>query len=138
MGFDKHGSTARKAADEVLAASGLTEQEFLELREALRERRAAIYSASRARLQSFQAEVELGDEMDLASRSHDEGLVLRIADKQQKLLVEIEEALVRCERGDYGVCEGSGEPIGLGRLRLRPWTRYSAPYKEQLEREQKL
>jgi DnaK suppressor protein len=138
MGFDKRGSTASTVADGVDAASGLTQQEFAELREALRDKRAAIYAASQVRLSAFQAGAEPGDEMDVAARSHEEGLVLRIADKEQKLLVEIEEALTRFERGEYGVCEGSGEPIGVGRLRLRPWTRYSATYKEQLEREEKV
>jgi hypothetical protein len=53
MGFDKHGSTASRAADDVDAASGLNQQEFAELRDALREKRAAIFAASQARLSSF-------------------------------------------------------------------------------------
>jgi DnaK suppressor protein len=137
MGFDKHGSTAKKTAEVAASASGLTEYELAELREALRDKRAAIYAASRARLASFHGEVEPEDEMDFAARSHEQGLAVRIVDKEQKLLVEIDEALARAERGEYGLCEGSGEPIGIGRLRLRPWARYSAAYKEQLERAQK-
>jgi DnaK suppressor protein len=138
MGFDKQGSSAKKLAEAAASASGLTEQELAELREALRERRASIYAASRARLRSLHGESEPGDEMDFAARSHEQGLAVRIADKEQKLLVEIDEALARAERGEYGLCEGSGEPIGVGRLRLCPWARYSAAYKEQREREPKL
>ena len=41
------------------------------------------------------------------------------------------------EEGEYGVCEGMGEPISYKRLELRPWTRYSVEYKEQVERERK-
>ena len=33
------------------------------------------------------------------------------------------------------MCEGTDTPIGFKRLELRPWTRYSVAYKEQLERE---
>ena len=36
--------------------------------------------------------------------------------------------------GTYGLCEGTGEPIGYSRLKLRPWARYSVEYQEELER----
>jgi DnaK suppressor protein len=78
-----------------------------------------------------------GDEADQATRNLDQSIVLRIADKDQRLLGEIEDALAKFEDGTYGVCEGTGDPIGYGRLALRPWTRYSAAYKELLEREQR-
>ncbi len=62
---------------------------------------------------------------------------MRFADKERKLLVQITSALEKLEEGDYGVCEGTGEPIAIKRLELRPWTRYSVEYKEQVERERK-
>ncbi|MBX3211155.1 MAG: TraR/DksA C4-type zinc finger protein [Labilithrix sp.] len=61
--------------------------------------------------------------------------MLRLADKERKLLVEIDRALAKFESDTYGICEGTGEPIGLRRLEARPWTRFSIAYKEQLERE---
>lgn len=77
----------------------------------------------------------LPDEMDIASRQTDQAYLLRLADKEKKLLREIDRALAKFERGNYGICEGTGEPIGLKRLELRPWTRHSLEYKELLERE---
>ena len=77
----------------------------------------------------------LPDEMDIASRQTDQAYLLRLADKEKKLLREIDRALAKFERGTYGICEGTGEPIGLKRLELRPWTRHSLEYKELLERE---
>ena len=44
-------------------------------------------------------------------------------------------SLEKMHTGEYGVCEGTDEPIGFKRLELRPWTRYSVGYKEMLERE---
>jgi DnaK suppressor protein len=61
--------------------------------------------------------------------------LIRFAGKERKLLIEIEHALEKMNTGEYGVCEGTGDPIGYKRLELRPWTRYSVAYKEQLERE---
>jgi DnaK suppressor protein len=37
---------------------------------------------------------------------------------------EIHDALLRIERGDYGVCEECGEPIAPERLDVVPWTRF--------------
>jgi DnaK suppressor protein len=75
------------------------------------------------------------DETDMAQRSTEQAYLIRFADKERKLLREIERALDKMRAGEYGVCEGTEEPIGFKRLELRPWTRYSVAYKEQIERE---
>ena len=77
----------------------------------------------------------LADEIDIAQRSTDQAWLFRFADKERKLLIEIEAALEKMRGGEYGRCEGTDEPIGFKRLELRPWTRYSVGYKELLERE---
>ncbi|MCA9607094.1 MAG: TraR/DksA family transcriptional regulator, partial [Myxococcales bacterium] len=75
------------------------------------------------------------DETDMAQRHTEQAYLIRFADKERKLLNEIEAALEKLRLGEYGVCEGTEEPIGFKRLELRPWTRYSVAYKEQIERE---
>ncbi len=79
----------------------------------------------------------LTDEVDVAQRHTEQAYLIRFADKERKLLREIEHALEKFAEGEYGVCEGTSEPISPKRLELRPWTRYSVSYKEQLERERK-
>lgn len=79
----------------------------------------------------------LSDEMDIAQRHSEQAYLMRFADKERKLLGEIANAVEKMETGEYGLCEGTGEPIALRRLELRPWTRYSVEYKEQMEREKK-
>ncbi len=76
----------------------------------------------------------LPDEMDIAARQADQAYLLRLADKEKKLLTQIDHALRKFSRGTYGICEGTGDPIAEKRLLLRPWTRYSIEYKEQLEK----
>jgi DnaK suppressor protein len=73
--------------------------------------------------------------MDLATRQSEQAYLLRLADKEQKKLQEIDRALAKFERGEYGYCEGTGEPIGMKRLALRPWARHGIEFKERLERE---
>ncbi len=80
---------------------------------------------------------DMFDEVDLASATVEQNLLFRLLDRDRKLLQEIEHAIVKVETGDYGYCEGTGEPIPKKRLELRPWCRYSVKYKEQLERMKK-
>ena len=77
----------------------------------------------------------IADEIDIAQRSTAQEWLFRMADKDRKLLIEIDAALEKMKTGEYGLCEGTDEPIGFKRLELRPWTRYSVAYKEMLERE---
>lgn len=48
-------------------------------------------------------------------------------------LAEIRDALQRIEKGDYGVCETTGEPISDRRLAAIPWTRFSADVEARRE-----
>jgi len=62
------------------------------------------------------------DPNDRATVESGRSFELRIRDRERKLLSKIEEALVRIEEGDFGICEGCGEDIGLKRLEARPVT----------------
>ena len=132
--------TASKQGDEdaIDEDSGLKQSEVAMLRERLLEERDAVRERMRTHLDSMNdGDRELPDEMDQATRDQELGLVLRIADKERKLLMELDRALAKIEDGSYGLCEGTGEPIGVGRLKARPWARYGVAYKEQLEREER-
>jgi DnaK suppressor protein len=80
---------------------------------------------------------EMLDEVDQAAQMVDQNLTFRLLDRDRKLLSEIDHALLKVENGDYGYCEGTGEPIPKRRLELRPWCRHSVKYKEKLERMEK-
>jgi DnaK suppressor protein len=62
------------------------------------------------------------DPTDRASLEADRNFVLRIRDRERKLIVKIQEALVRLDDGTYGKCEECGEEIGVERLKARPVT----------------
>lgn len=114
----------------------LTRQELLVLYQKLVDERNRVLSGfDRHVSEALEDGDALADEIDIAQRSTDQAWLFRFADKERKLLLEIEAALEKMRSGEYGVCEGTDEPIGFKRLELRPWTRYSVGYKEILERE---
>jgi DnaK suppressor protein len=59
--------------------------------------------------------------------------VLRIRDRERKLLGKIEEALEHIENGSFGSCRKCGEKIGVERLKIRPVTTYCIACKEEQE-----
>jgi DnaK suppressor protein len=124
-------STIRAHAD-----AKLSKPELTQLYTKLVEEKARVLGNFEHRVDNALAEEDvLADEIDIAQRSTDQAWLFRMADKDRKLLIEIEAALEKMHTGEYGVCEGTDEPIGFKRLELRPWTRYSVGYKEMLERE---
>jgi DnaK suppressor protein len=66
-----------------------------------------------------------GDEGDQTMRALAESEFLSMHERLRKQLMEIEMALSRIERGSYGICEETEEPIEVERLLAIPWTRLS-------------
>jgi DnaK suppressor protein len=62
------------------------------------------------------------DPTDRAALEADRNFMLRIRDREHKLIKKIKEALGRIENDTYGVCESCGEDISLKRLKARPVT----------------
>lgn len=62
------------------------------------------------------------DPTDRASLESSRNALLRIRDRERKLLSKIDEALERIEDGTYGICEECGEDISVERLVARPVT----------------
>ena len=115
----------------------LSAEELSVLRERLhREREAVLARVSERVALAAPLESHHADEMDDATTNQDLALLFRLAEKEQKLIAEIDAALSRIDDGSYGFCEGTGDPIGFKRLSARPWARYSVEYKESLERQQ--
>lgn len=73
------------------------------------------------------------DPTDRASLESDRNFMLRIRDRERKLLSKITSALDRIESGDFGVCEMCGDDIGEKRLKARPVTTLCIACKKQQE-----
>jgi RNA polymerase-binding protein DksA len=70
---------------------------------------------------------------DLGSDTFEQEFALGLMDSERKLLKAIDEALVRIQKGVYGVCEGTGKPILKARLQAKPWARYGVDYARKIE-----
>jgi RNA polymerase-binding transcription factor DksA len=63
---------------------------------------------------------------DLAGREFEEGTLLGLVGNEEQFLAEVNEALLRIARGDFGRCEACGRPISRSRLRAIPYARSCA------------
>ena len=77
------------------------------------------------------------DPTDLASYESDRNFLLRIRDRERKLILKIKEAIKRIDDGVYGICEVCGEPISDKRLKARPVTTQCIECKTEMEHEEK-
>jgi DnaK suppressor protein len=78
------------------------------------------------------------DPADRATIEEEHALELRTRDRERKLLKKIQQAVVRVDDGEYGYCEETGEPIGLGRLLARPTATLSLEAQQRRELRQKM
>ena len=62
------------------------------------------------------------DPTDRAALEADRNFMLRIRDREHKLIKKIKQAVVRLENDTYGICDSCGEDISLKRLKARPVT----------------
>lgn len=75
-----------------------------------------------------------GDIYDQASSERDRELGLLLGDREREKLHGINEALLRMEEGEYGICEECEEEIPLGRLKAMPFARHCVKCKADLEK----
>jgi DnaK suppressor protein len=88
-------------------------------------------------VENMDQDVNFPDPTDRASLEASRNSVLRIRDRERKLIFKIQEALQRLENGEYGVCEECGEEIGIGRLKARPVTTLCISCKSSQEIEER-
>jgi len=77
------------------------------------------------------------DPTDRANLETDRNFLLRIRDRERKLILKIKEALARIEDGTFGYCEECGEEISEERLKARPVTTLCIGCKTKAEEEEK-
>ncbi len=78
------------------------------------------------------------DPADRATIEEEHALELRTRDRERKLLKKISQSIARIDAGDYGFCDETGEPIGLGRLIARPTATLSLEAQQRREMKQKM
>jgi DnaK suppressor protein len=84
-----------------------------------------------------QAVENLADMGDQATAVADQNFMLRLREREQRLLKKIDEAIDRIRTGVFGVCEECGGEIGYKRLKARPVTTLCINCKTKQEEDEK-
>jgi DnaK suppressor protein len=117
------------------AAKKLTAKEAREFKDVLltlRERVSGEYSTlSRDNLEANQRDPSLSDQ---GTDTFDREMELNMMGSEQEVLFEIDAALRRIEKGTYGICELTGQPINIERLQALPYVRYTVRAQSELEK----
>ena len=86
-------------------------------------------------LHDTQAGQDRSDEIECSSKFEQAEIVALLLQAGWHELREINDALHRMDTGVYGICLGTGVPIGVERLRARPWAKYCIEYARTLEKQ---
>lgn len=115
------------------------EKEKLEyFKDLLNERkRSLLEEAKETMVEMTDDEEAFPDPNDRATLESDRNRLLRIRDRERKLISKIDKALERVEDGTFGVCEECGEDISEGRLKARPVTTLCIACKQEQEKQEK-
>jgi DnaK suppressor protein len=111
------------------------ETEIRKLREVLLKRRDALRKAlagDLGALQELRGQPD-GDTLDAALDSEHQEISSQLAELESRELARIEKALQRMESGTYGICEMTGKPIPLARLRALPYATLCVEAQRELE-----
>ncbi|MFA5689262.1 MAG: TraR/DksA family transcriptional regulator [Kiritimatiellales bacterium] len=105
---------------------------FKEMLLKLRERVFGGYNIlSRDNLEANQRDPSLSDQ---GTDTFDREMELNMMGSEQEVLAEIDAALRRIEKGTYGICELTGKPINIERLKALPYVRYTVRAQSELEK----
>lgn len=76
---------------------------------------------------------ETPDPVDLAVRNYSKNVMLAVSENESRQLALIDEALLRVEDDEYGLCQNCEEAINPKRLAAIPWARYCLNCQELVE-----
>ncbi len=76
---------------------------------------------------------ETPDPVDLAVRNYSKNVMLAVSENESRQLKLIDEALLRIEDEEYGLCQNCEKAILVKRLEAIPWARYCLDCQELLE-----
>jgi len=101
----------------------MDEKDIIYFEELLRQRLEELLSHADDTVSGMTAPKEnFPDPTDRASLESDRNFMLRIRDREHKLIKKVKKALERIEKNTFGICEKCGDDISMERLKARPVT----------------
>ncbi len=128
-GVRRAGKAAKKPAKRPTS-------QYADIRRDLERQRATLLQEAGVPLTN-RAEFEMFPDLtDQASATMDQNFVLRLRDRERKLLKKISEAIDRIDSRTYGICESCEAVIPYKRLKARPVTTLCIDCKTQQEHDE--
>jgi len=112
------GKSIKKTSVKKISAS-----KFKKFYEILSKKREDILSTVKQKEEDL-AYKEIGDEADVASQTFEREMMFELSNGERMVLDDIEAALRKIEKDDYGNCESCHKKITDVRLHAMPWARY--------------
>ena len=123
----------------LLKGHGLTKTQVVAIVENIRQEEAEmIFSEKVARGELQTNQEDLMDEADLASSDIEQGMKMRMANRENFKVKRLHRALDKIKEGTYGECESCGSDIGYARLSARTIAELCIACKEEEERKENL
>lgn len=117
--------------------NNVNKKDLENVRKGLLDRRhEIIHKLSDARDQSKTIETDIAQDLaDKAESSYTKEFLLSLSNAEREELLQIDAALKRVAKGDYGVCQVCQKEIGKKRLAALPWTSLCIDCQEKSESE---
>jgi len=118
-----------------LAKPAIDRQTAASVEQLLRTRHAELTNAIRSLLEIASASENQAsaDYSDRATATCQTEIDAAQLDRLTRQLGDVEAALLRLSRGEYGICDDCGSFIGLTRLKTLPFTRVCRPCRSRAE-----
>ena len=114
--------------------AGMSKKKLEEFRQVLNTWKDTLVKEALASMEGMtEVQEPHADLTDQASAEADRDFLLRIKDRERKLILKIREALHRIDAGTFGTCEICGEQISEKRLRARSVTTQCIECKTDME-----
>lgn len=127
-----HKAAPKRPAKKTAKAAG----KYPDIRRDLQRQRAALLQEAGVALTNRTEFETFPDLSDQASAEMDQNFLLRLKDRERKLIKKIDEALERMSGNVYGICESCGGDIPYKRLKARPVTTLCIDCKTLQEQEE--
>ena len=107
-----------------------------EIREQLQIHRQEIYDLYEHDLREGQRATDQGSEdiVDRANTAYNREFMFSLSGAERETLLQIEEALDRLDKDEYGTCTNCSSEIPMPRLEAVPWARYCIDCQELEEK----
>ena len=105
-------------------------KKLLEKKQTILERLNGFYTESK------DLETDIAqDPVDKADSSYTKEFLLSLSDAERELVLQIDQALLRLQRDEFGRCQSCQKEIGKKRLEVVPWSSLCIDCQEKAEEE---